>query len=64
MNSVTRVPSDHPAPPLANTPSVDVVVPVHNEQGVLPESIPDYLALVGRGAFGVNSATPQVPTPK
>jgi glycosyltransferase involved in cell wall biosynthesis len=47
MNSVTRVPETAPAPPPAAAPSVDVVVPAHNEQGVLPASIRrlhDYLS--------------------
>jgi cellulose synthase/poly-beta-1,6-N-acetylglucosamine synthase-like glycosyltransferase len=47
MNSVTRVPETAAAAPPAAAPSVDVVVPVHNEQGVLPASIRrlhDYLS--------------------
>jgi glycosyltransferase involved in cell wall biosynthesis len=45
MNSATRRPSLNSSPPAS--PSVDVVVPVHNEQGVLPASIRrlhDYLS--------------------
>ena len=47
MNSVTRLPKASVAPGPTAAPSVDVVVPVHNEQGVLPGSIRrlhDYLS--------------------
>ena len=47
MNSVTRLPEASVAPGLTAAPSVDVVVPVHNEQGVLPATIRrlhDYLS--------------------
>ena len=39
MNSVTRLPEAFVAPGPTAAPSVDVVVPVHNEQGVLPATI-------------------------
>ena len=47
MNSVTRLPDAAASSAPASSPSVDVVVPVHNEQGVLTASIRrlhDYLA--------------------
>ena len=47
MNSVTRLPDAAVGSAPAGAPSVDVVVPVHNEQGVLPASIRrlhDYLS--------------------
>jgi glycosyltransferase involved in cell wall biosynthesis len=47
MNSVTRLPDAAAGSPPAGSPSVDVVVPVHNEQGVLTASIRrlhDYLS--------------------
>ena len=47
MNSVTRLPEAFVAPGPTAAPSVDVVVPVHNEQGVLPATIRrlhDYLS--------------------
>jgi glycosyltransferase involved in cell wall biosynthesis len=47
MNSVTRLPEPPSAPGPAASPSVDVVVPVHNEQGALTASIRrlhDYLS--------------------
>ena len=47
MNSVTRLPDVAASTGPASAPSVDVVVPVHNEQGVLTASIRrlnDYLA--------------------
>ena len=49
MKSVTRLPDAAASSPPAGSPSVDVVVPVHNEQGVLTASIRrlhDYLATV------------------
>src|SRR5829696_3155914 len=39
MNSVTRLPAPLDAPGATVSASVDVVVPVYNEQGVLPDSI-------------------------
>ena len=47
MNSVSRLPETGVVPAPAGAPSVDVVVPVHNEQGVLTGSIRrlhDYLS--------------------
>jgi len=47
MDSVTRLPDTAASSPPAGAPSVDVVVPVHIEQGVLTASIrrlDDYLA--------------------
>jgi glycosyltransferase involved in cell wall biosynthesis len=47
MNSVSRLPETGVVPAPAGAPSVDVVVPVHNEQGVLTSSIRrlhDYLS--------------------
>ena len=39
MNSVTRLPDAAASSGPARSSSVDVVVPVHNEQGVLTASI-------------------------
>ena len=39
MSLATQLPDAVPAPPPARRPRVDIVVPVHNEQGALPASI-------------------------
>ena len=41
MNSVTRLPDAAASSGPASSPSVDVVVPVHNEQGV--PAVPSWL---------------------